>query len=380
MEWDRHRELGDELRERMLDDRRLLDQLRNEVRSMRGKVRRIQPRSTTAISLVGADGGNNQLRFDPFLVQLVRVVDSSRNQYVLEPVTPTTSVTALSQKQFAKDGTTPATALGRMMAYLGVNHLTKLSSMIRSNEDDRPVSPSWVQVYRELMEWAILFELVRMKNYGSDTLLLFDGLLRSKVFAGELFKKYLAGLREGIEQAARERRRIYLAGLAKHSKVLDRYRLAMVLEGVMQTPFPVFVEVPREMEEKAYVWSEYARGTLDEREGTEASKFVGGRMYFVKFGSRTTDPIWPIDVFESQINEVNSIMGYLLADAEVGFPVPCYPLCLQRAHEYASLTGFDVDVFQDQVFDGLRAALGDDAPALDAFRMRDQDPAQQRYG
>ncbi len=32
--------------------------------------------------------------------------------------------------------------------------------------------------------------------------------------------------------------------MAKHSKVLDRYRLAMRLEGVLDTPYPAYVEVP----------------------------------------------------------------------------------------------------------------------------------------
>lgn len=365
----------------MIEDRRLLDQLRREVRPLRDQVRRIQSRSTTAISFVGADGGNNQLRFDPFLVQLVRVVDSSNNEYVLDAVTPTTSVASLSRDQFEADGRTPKTALGDVMHYLGVTELTKLSHMIRSNEDDRPVSASWVQVYREIVEWAILFRIVRTKDFGSDTLILFDGLLRSKVFARDLFPRLLTGLQEGIERANQSRRRIYLAGLAKHSKVLDRYRLAMVLEGVLQTSHPSYVEIPRDLEEKAYIWSEYARGATEEQfGGGEINKFVGGRMLFVKFGRRPEDPIWPIDIFEPQVSEVATVMGYLLADAEIGFPVPCYPLCLQRAHENASLTGFDVDIFQDSVFDGLRTALGDEAPSLDAFRLRDRDPAQQRYG
>jgi hypothetical protein len=52
----------------------------------------------------------------------------------LEAVSPTTSVSELSAKQFDEVGQ-PRTSLGRMMAYLGVNHLSQLSYMIRANED-----------------------------------------------------------------------------------------------------------------------------------------------------------------------------------------------------------------------------------------------------
>lgn len=91
--------------------------------------------------------------------------------------------------------------------------------MIRPNEKDRPVSPSWVQVYRELVEWAILTSSLK-KDFGTDTLIVCDGLLRSKVFAGDLFQRLLQEIKRRIEdQFARNRRRIYLAGVAKHSKV-----------------------------------------------------------------------------------------------------------------------------------------------------------------
>jgi hypothetical protein len=237
-----------------------------------------------------------------------------------------------------------------------------------------------VQVYRELIEWAILFDLVRNKDFGTDTLILYDGLLRSKVFADDRFKRYLQGLQEGIEaQRQRTRRRIYLAGMAKHSKVLDRYRLAMALEGILTTEYPAYVEVPRDIEERAYVWSEYARGDDREFAGAEINKFVGGKMFFVKFGSSPHDPIWPIDIFEPQTSEAGIILGYLLGDAINGFPIPLYPRCLQVAHENAALVDFDFDLIQDQIFNSLREILGHQAPTLDVFRLRDVDPARRRY-
>jgi hypothetical protein len=375
-----HEKLRREIAERIEADRGLLDALRAEVRPLRSEVRRIQPRATTSISLVGTDGGNNSIQFDPFLVQLIRVVDSSNNEYCLEAITPTTSVSALSRAQFRTDGF-PSSPLGDMMRDLGVETLPALSHMIRSNDDDRPTSPSWVQVYRELVEWATLYTILKNKDFGTDTLIVFDGLLRSKVFARDLFKQYLRLTEAAIDRHRREsRRRVYLVGVAKHSKVLARYRLAMSLEQILTSTYPAYVEVPRDLEERAYVWSEYARGDDRELENAEINRFVAGKMFLVKFGKGSRDPIWPIDIFLPQREEAQAILGFLLADAIDGFPVPLYPRCLQKAHENAALVDFDFDVLQDEIFAGVRAVLDDDGPVLDVFRLQDQDVSQRRYG
>jgi hypothetical protein len=178
-----------------------------------------------------------------------------------------------------------------MMSYLGVDTLQELSSMIREDEKGQPTSPSWVQAYRELIEWATLFTILRKKDFGTDTLIVYDGLLRSKVFAGDFFKRYIQGIQASIEsQKQKHRRKIYLAGIAKHSKVLTRYRLAMALEGIL-----------------------------------------------VKFGTGLRDPIWPVDIYLPQASQAHYILGYMLADALNGFPLPLYPQCLQQAHANAAL-------------------------------------------
>ncbi|HFD87471.1 MAG TPA: hypothetical protein ENJ35_07340 [Gammaproteobacteria bacterium] len=372
-------QLKDAIADCITTDRGILDALREEIRPLRAACRRIQPRATTSISLVGTDGGNNQLQFDPFLIQLVRVVDSSNNEYCLEAVSPTTPIQKLNERQFNPDGS-PRTALGEMMAFLGVDTLPALSHMIRPTDKGKPVSPSWVQVYRELVEWAILFAILK-KDFGTDTLIICDGLLRSKVFAKDLFQRLLQGMQARIEtQWNKSRRRVYLAGVAKHSKVLSRYRLAMALEGVLQTDYPAYVEVPREVEERAYIWSEFARGDDRAIEGGEINKFVGGKMFLVKFGSHRQDPVWPVDIFVPQVRESQTILGSMLADAINGFPVPYYPRCLQKAHENAALVDFDFDILQDFIYEGVRSSLGDDAGALDVFQLQDADPAQRRYG
>jgi hypothetical protein len=359
----------------ILDDCAILDQLRREVRVLQPHVQRIQPRSTTAISLVAADGGSHRIQYDPFLMELVRVVDSQNNEYCLEAITPGMNLSAKSASQFDASGR-PVTALGYMMAYLGVRHLAQLSQMIVATPDDRAQSPNWIDTYRQLVEWAILFKIVRTKEFASDTLIVFDGLLRTKAFSGDLFVRYLQGLQEAIVcHYQRTRRRLFIAGVAKHSKVLTRYRLAMALEGILATDYPAFVAVPRDLERKSYLYKDFVGD-----DAGEGSKVVGGKLFFVKFGNRPADPVWPIDIFTSQREEAPAILGYLLADAQQGFPIACYPLCLQKAHEHAALVDFDFDILQDQIFEGIRAALGHEAPILDRARVHDEDPARARYG
>src|SRR3972149_5295695 len=223
--------LRSQLESSITADRRVLDELCEEVRPLRSQTRRIQPRSTTAISLVGTDGGNNRIEFDPFMVQLIRVVDSSNNEYCLESVTPTTDRVTVNQRHLGPDGA-PITALGRLMASLvSLGALSepviwKLSHMIPApqpaGEKIKPISPSWVQVYREITEWAILLSLVSDHQFGTDTVIVADGNLRSKVFAGNLFIRYRELLQTAIDkQYQRDRRKVYIAGVAKHSKVLQ---------------------------------------------------------------------------------------------------------------------------------------------------------------
>jgi hypothetical protein len=360
--------LKEQLKERIAEDAIVLDTMREDVRPLKGQVRRIQPRSATAISLVGTDGGNNQLRFDPFQVQLVRIVDSSSNEYCLEVITPRTPIDDLNKRHFDSNGA-PRTALGRMMKALGVeDDLSKLSPVF--NPDPEKRSGSWVQVYRTMTEWAVLFDLVREKDYGTDTIIVCDGLLREKMFTEKLFIKYREGIEEGIRrQFEKNKRRIYVCGVAKHSSVIQAYKVAMAIEGVMRTAYPCYVEVPEQMEKRVYAWDEYV--TLD--------RFRAGKMFLVKFGAGPYDPVWAVDLLLSQKGEAQTIFGYLLEDAKDGFPVPLYPQCLQKAHEHAALVDFDMELLEDQICDVMRENLGEKRWVIDELSLQETDPAARRY-
>ncbi len=375
--------LREVIRQRTLEDNRVLAELIEDVRRLRGDVRVIKPRSTTAVSLVASDGGNNKLAFDPFYVQLVRVVDSYGKQLCLDAVSPTSDLDVLSRAQFDGAGK-PRTALGQLMIDLNVTPptLDRLSHMIPSGEkarrDPNSVSPSWVLVYRDLCEWAVLYERICHRSFATDTLIVRDGQLRSKLFRGELFIEFRKKIEQSIDRIYREdRRRVFLVGLAKHSKVLTRYNLAMSLEQTLPPNEARYVRVPRDIEAKAYVWPEYARGA-ESQEG-EAPKFVAGDMYIVRFGPGSGDPIWTLDILSSQSDRAAEIFGYLLADAQEGFPIPFYPRCLQKAHEHAQIVDFDMEILQDAVLSAVRGLIPRDKHGLfDALALK-EDVSGRRY-
>jgi hypothetical protein len=367
--------IREKVSERAIADREVLEELRRKVRPLHSEVQRIRPRSATTVSLVAADGGNNAVQFDPYLFQLIRVVDSGGEELATEVVSPTTEIQKLSDMQFDTHGT--PTALGVMMSDLKVNSLWELSPMIPKPGVDVP--RSWVMVYRDLVEWAALYQLLS-RPFATDTLLVRDGPIRSKIFNGKLglFPRLVELIQESIDRVwKRNRRKVYFVGVSKHSKVLDRYRLAFQLEDVLTQNYPCALRIPTELEKDAYDWPEYANRGED---GGEANKFVGGVMFMAKFGDRHSDPIWPVDVFMPQVNDASTILSHLFADATEGFPVPLYPRCLQKAHEQAALAGFDMSLLRDIIFESVTKSLEPhERTTVDRVRMQG-DVSEMRYG
>lgn len=349
-----------------------LDKLVEQARAIGSEVRVIKPRAATSVALMASDGGNNKVAFNPFYLQVVRVVDSSGKELCLEVVSPITDIKELGRRQFHEDGS-PRTALGKMMKGLGVETLKELSPMMSGD------SPSWVLVFRDLCEWATLYDLICHRDYAVDTLIVRDGLLRSKIFSGELFVKMGEQMHEAIERIyRRDRRKVWLVGLAKKTQVLEYYRLAISLSGVFDNGAACFAKVPKDMLDKAYLWDEYTRNVDDDAPG-EKPKFNFGSMYFVRFGPHSGDPIWTVDLMSRQDKEAQAIFGYLQADAVAGFPIPLYPNCIQQADSFSRVADLDLDIIEDQLVDAVRDQVGDDkAQVIDALRLA-SDVAARRY-
>jgi hypothetical protein len=357
-------ELRRKIRAQAARDSRLLSELVVQARELAPDVRPIRPRAATAVALTAADGGNNAVAFNPFSLQIVRVVDSQGKELFLDVVSPGSDVGELSRKHLAE-----WTVLGRLMTELGVTQLRDLSPIMagRSNR--------WVEVYRDLCEWATLYDLVCHHDFAADTLVVRDGLLRATVFTGDTLVRVGRLMRAAIERQARQNhRRVWVAGLAKKTKVLDHYRLAMSLAGIFDHGTPCFVPVPAHMQDSVYRSQAYLRDPDD----NVASGNIG-QMYFVRFGPHSGDPIWTADLLAWQAADAQVVFGHLQADAAAGFPVPFYPFSLQQADAHSRVADLDVEIIEDSLVNAVRDLVGQDkAHIVDALRLT-TDVAARRY-
>ena len=125
-------ELRRKIRDQAARDSRVLAELVRQARELAPDVRPIRPRAATAVALTAADGGNNAVAFNPFSLQIVRVVDSQGKELFLDVVSPGTDIGELSREHLAE-----RTALGQLMTDLGV---TDISQMVGLDPGAEPSS------------------------------------------------------------------------------------------------------------------------------------------------------------------------------------------------------------------------------------------------
>src|SRR5579862_4656952 len=104
-------ELRRKIRAQAALEARVLDELVKQATGLAPQVRPIRPRTATAVALTAADGGNNSVAFNPFELQVIRVVDSQGKELFLDVVSPATDTEELSRRHLQE-----RTALGQLMA------------------------------------------------------------------------------------------------------------------------------------------------------------------------------------------------------------------------------------------------------------------------
>lgn len=327
----------------------IITKFREYARRMRNNVKSLRTYSVNAVSFVSADGGDNRLTFNPAVVELVRVVDSRGNQCALDAVPGTITLPELEQRTTANSGTSVA-PLVRLCQDLGKS-LSDLSYLIRGL-GQAGKSTGAIRCYRDIVEWAVLYDLAANPSmqWGGDTILVRDGLLRTKSFKREVFPLIDQKLRQSIAGHAAKNVTLSLVGVAKQSAVLSRLAVALELEETLHKPFPCYVKVDDDIESDCYNFDRTWLDTYESSEPNDDGKYLYqslGKLFLVKFGDQPFDPVWPVDIAEWQVGNADKILGQLVVDAQQGFPIPDYPMCIQKAHDFAKLTGLEVQILQD---------------------------------
>lgn len=337
----------------------LFQRFREHARRLRAEIRPLRHHSVNAVSFVSSDGGDNRIAFNPAVIELVRVVDSRGVECVLDAVASTTKLAELEKRtQLGTPDNVPP--LQRMCTDLGKS-LHNISYLIRGL-DTPGKSTGAIRCYRDIVEWAVLYDMICNPSlqWGSDTILVRDGLLRTKSFTREAFPEIDSRIRKGIEKHATRGVSLSIVGVAKQSAVMSRLAVAMEIEAVFHKEFPCFVRVPEDIEGECYnfqrTWLDTSETAETDDQGKQLYQSMGA-LYLVKFGDRPMDPVWPVDIAVWQVDQVETILGRLTADAQQGFPIPDYPMCIQRAHDFAKLGGLEVQVLQDILLQGLLSRL-----------------------
>lgn len=360
----------------------LFQQFRDFARRLKDKIKPLRRYSVNAVSFVSADGGDNRLVFNPATIELVRVVDSRGVECVLDAVASTAKLAELEARATG-GGTTTVGPLERLCKGLG-KKLSELSYILGSiNKPGK--STGAIRCYRDIVEWAVLYDLVTNPStqWGSDTILVRDGLLRTKSFRRDIFPEIERLLRTGVTAHAKRNITLSLVGVAKQSAVLSRLAVALELEATFHKPYPCYVQVDRDIEEACYnfdrTWLDTYESSEPDEEGKKLYQALG-KLFLAKFGDRPFDPVWPVDIAEWQVQQAEKILGQLAVDAQLGFPIPDYPMCIQRAHDFAKLTGLEIAVLQDVLMEGICSELkADEAERLLRLKHLGQSLASLRY-
>jgi hypothetical protein len=323
-----------------------LQRFRVYARRLRAEVRPLRAYAVNAVSFVSADGGDNRLRLDPAAIELVRVVDSRGNQCALDAVPSTVTLEELEQRAVSGSQSV-VLPLERLCRDLG-KRLGDLSYIIGGVGQPGKTTGA-LRCYRDMVEWAVLYDLVANPTlrWGGDTILIRDGLLRTKAVAAH----------------AKRNVTLSLVGVAKQNAVLGRLAVALELEGTFYRPFPCYVRVPEDIERECYnfdrTWLDTYETSEPEDDGRRLYQSLG-RLFLVKFGDQSLDPVWPVDIAEWQVKDAEKVLGQLTVDAQQGFPIPDYPMTIQRAHDFAKLTGLTITLLEDLLLEGMSQDLTSD--------------------
>src|SRR5579883_922071 len=221
----------------------IIAKFREYARQIKNNVKRIKPYSVNAVSFVSTDGGDNRLFFNPAVIELVRVVDSRGIQCALDAIAGNTKSTEFNDR--AKAGSSNVVEpLKKLCSDLNLNVLD-LSYILKSI--DKPdKSTGAIRTYRDIVEWAVLYDLIKYREWGSDVIIIREGMLRTKSINLDVFPLLDQQIKAACEKHKKEKNiDVSIVGVAKQSAVLSKLSIALELEEAMHKNYACYAKVDR---------------------------------------------------------------------------------------------------------------------------------------
>ncbi len=316
--------LREKLRRAALSEMPAVDALRQEVRNLR--IMPIQESAVPTIAAVATDGGQNHVALDPLHIEILRVVDSTGFEHLLEVLPLSKDLGDLSEQ------VSVIPAMRQLMDRLDLPYAQLSRFLPQPGTDPRP---DHLGTLRDLIEWAVVLEMAWDPDL-EHRLILRDGLLRTLKFGDEARQRLDVSFQEAYHQTGR-----LLVGVAKRSQVLNYLSLAVALEQPFTRIGPLYTQVPLTLEQKAY------------RRYPEWADQQMGRLHLGKLGAHPDSPVFPVDIPHWLAAHTPTIFEHLAATAMDSFPVVGYPEPLMRAHEHAVIHGLELEVLADELLEAL---------------------------
>lgn len=298
------------------------------------------------ITFKAFDGGAFNLKFDPFEFDIVEIADSNGNRK-LRFAAPRGDLDREEMARIVCEMDADP-IIRRFLDMLGKESLSDISEILTNSG-----------TLMEIAEFACMFD----KAMSSDdkTIILRDGLLRTKKIKAELVRVLVKNIEERKE-------RVRMVGVSKTSRIASLLSAGMLCERTFPREGIGYVEIPLDLENEAYRWS--GHGLLD-RNKERPLDYAMGTLYIAKL-SRFSNLLVTVEVpknlrDDTQIyskDEVAEMLGYVAADSLYSYPVMGYPQTIMKAHEFAAMIGLPASVMRDKIMTDL---VNDSDPTLGEY-------------
>jgi len=336
-----------------------IEHQKNKISELRNKVKELKfiPVDPvgyySSVTYKAIDGGIMKINFDPFEIDYAVIADSFGN--VLQRfVVP--KGWKLSSKDFLfldKDE-----KIKNLLSMIGIKSVVELSETFTDPK-----------TAMEISEYAWIFHKIVSQPKGEKTIVMRDGLLRTK----KLKDEHIVTLRTILERSKESK----LVGVSKTSRLLSLISSVLYLEGIFPSNHVGYVEIPLELELKAYTWTGRGEITNSDRPLT----YAFGKLYVAKL-SRISNLLVTVEIPYDLENrksiyseqEIREIFGHLIKDSKFSYPVNGYPQTIMRAHEKAAQLGFTSSIVRDRILEEF--IRGEDDSKIKQF-IRDYEMAKE---